>query len=167
MPTCPDCRATVPDLDGPTHPYMGTSAGCWALYGELLAREYGDPRWFAAHRLTVDAYAAQHPGRIDRRASQSVTIHLIALHLTLERGSDASYVRRVLSTLVARNHHQFPWIEPPSGGLGAVTVVDVLAARTPEEHLAAVQRWARSVYDAWSPRRADFLRYFGDTSPNH
>ena len=156
---CADCRAPVPAVPGgPVHPYMGTSPGCWALYGEVLAREFSDPRSFVAHRLTVDAYAAQHPGRVDRRASQSVTIHLIALHLTLERGSDPSYVRRVLSATVERNQHQFPWMEPPAS-LGAVTVVDVLAAVSPEEHVATVRRWARAVYDAWAPRRAEFLRF--------
>lgn len=159
--TCADCGAAVPDVDGPVHPYMGSSEGCWALYGEVLAREFSDPRYFAAHRLTVDTYAAQHPGRPERRASQSVNVHLIALHLVLERGAAPAYVRRVLSDLVQRHQHRFDWLPPPPLA-GALTVVDVLRAATPEQHCALVSRWARSVYDAWAPQRAAFLRYLDD-----
>ena len=73
-------------VDGPTHRYIGASAGCWALYGEVLAREYGDYALYVpVHRLTVDAYAAQHPGEASRRAVQSVAVHLIRLHFRLER----------------------------------------------------------------------------------
>lgn len=155
---CPDCDARVPGVEGPVHPYLGTSPGCWAIYGEVLAREYGDARYFAAHRLTVDTYAAQHPGRRERRSSQSVNVHLVALHLVLERNAAPAYVRRVLSALAQRHQHEFEWLEPPAT-LGEVTVVDVLRAATPDEHCALVRRWAESVYAAWAPRRQGFLRY--------
>lgn len=26
---CPGCGALVPSSDGPTHPYLGASPGCW------------------------------------------------------------------------------------------------------------------------------------------
>jgi hypothetical protein len=42
------------------------------VYGEMLAREYGDPAYFRVHQLTVDTYAVQHPGPRERRAIQSV-----------------------------------------------------------------------------------------------
>jgi len=48
--------------DGPAHAYMLSSPGCWAAYGELLAREYSDSAYRRLHRLSVDAYALQHPG---------------------------------------------------------------------------------------------------------
>ena len=53
--TCPGCGLLAPRSEGPVHRYMLSSPGCWALYGELLAREYGDVRYMAAHRLTIDA----------------------------------------------------------------------------------------------------------------
>lgn len=34
---CVGCRGMVPDVEGPTHPYMQASPGCWQLYGELGA----------------------------------------------------------------------------------------------------------------------------------
>jgi hypothetical protein len=59
---CVGCAAMVPDIDGPTHRYIGASPGCWALYGELAEKEAGDFRYVRSHQLTVDAYCAQHPG---------------------------------------------------------------------------------------------------------
>src|SRR5436190_1879442 len=44
---CIGCGVLTPDADGPTHPYLGASPGCWAVYGEVLAREYGEyPRQY-------------------------------------------------------------------------------------------------------------------------
>ena len=40
---CEDCGVVLPRREGPTHPYLGASSSCWALYGEILAREYSDP----------------------------------------------------------------------------------------------------------------------------
>ena len=82
---CFSCGGKFPDIDGPVHRYMDSSAGCWAVYGEVLAREYSDPSFFEVHRLTVDAYAVQHPGAKDRQSIQSVGVHLIRLCLFLER----------------------------------------------------------------------------------
>ena len=69
---CLSCGGVFPDIDGPVHRYMKSSPGCWAVYGEVLAREYEDPYFFEVHRLTVDAYAVQHPGSTDRQSIQSV-----------------------------------------------------------------------------------------------
>ena len=45
---CPGCGALLPVENGPTHPYMRSSPACWARYGEVLAREFGDPAYFAS-----------------------------------------------------------------------------------------------------------------------
>lgn len=68
LETCADCGISLAPVDTAAHAYLGASPSCWALYGEVLAREYCDPAYFRAHRMTVDAYAAQHPGRAERRA---------------------------------------------------------------------------------------------------
>lgn len=86
MARCPGCAACFPDTPGPTHPYMESSSGCWAAFGDVLAREYSDPVYFDIHRLSVDAYAVQHPGRPSRQSIQSVGVHLVRLHLFLEQG---------------------------------------------------------------------------------
>jgi hypothetical protein len=83
---CPGCGATVPDVEETRRrTYVGSAPGCWLLYSEVLAREYGDFRYTPAHQLTVDAYAVQHPGVRERRSTQSVAIHLVGLCLSLER----------------------------------------------------------------------------------
>ena len=33
---CSGCGAAVAEGDGPTHDYLGASAGCFALFGEYL-----------------------------------------------------------------------------------------------------------------------------------
>lgn len=73
---CIGCGALVPQVDGPTHRYMGSSPGCWHVYGEVLSREYSDRSFGALHRLTVDSYAVQHPGAHPRkRFSPSASSH--------------------------------------------------------------------------------------------
>jgi hypothetical protein len=147
---CPGCGASVPDVDGPVHAYIRSAPGCWQLYGEVLAREYGRGGFASAHRLTVDAYAVQHPQSRDRRNRQSVMLHLMSLCLVLERGED---MRRATSRLAeyAERHRgsEFPRLEPPAS-LGELTVLSVHAARTPEEHVQRATAWAASVWNAWS-----------------
>lgn len=54
---CIGCGALVPDSDGPTLRYPdAASPGCWAVFGEILAREYGEFGYPDVHHLTVDAY---------------------------------------------------------------------------------------------------------------
>lgn len=144
-----------PVSTGP-HAYMGGSPSCWALYGRLLEREYSDPAYMASHRTTVDAYAAQHPGRPEPRAIQSVNIHLVALHLTLERGAQADFVRRVLSYL-AKRKGELQWLTPPAS-LGPLTVADALEAADPAEHAKRIEAWGRSVWTAWAPHHPEIIR---------
>ncbi len=49
---CPGCGALLPAEAGPTHPYIRAWPACWARYGEVLAREFGDPDYFRLHQLT-------------------------------------------------------------------------------------------------------------------
>lgn len=150
---CPGCGALVPATDGPTHAYFGEAPGCWALFGEVLAREYGDARFGSAQHLTVDAYAAQHPGRPERRTIQSVAVHLIGLHLALEQSARPEGLARARQVAAARSD-QFCWLEPPAGR-GAVTVRDVHAAGDdPEAHGRMVREWAGAVWQAWAPHHA-------------
>lgn len=107
LETCPDCGIVLPAVQGSTHEYLGASPSCWALYGEVLAREYGDPGLMQIHRLTVDAYAAQHPGRPGRRSTQSVWVHLAGLYLTVEKGLGSDFARRVIGMLT-REAEAFP-----------------------------------------------------------
>src|SRR5262245_1929410 len=62
---CEDCGAIVAE----------GRAGCLKLFEEILAREFSDFHYGRAHRLTVDAYALQHPDRY-MRSGKSFAAHL-------------------------------------------------------------------------------------------
>lgn len=157
---CFSCGAEVPEMDGPTHDYMLSSPGCWAVYGEVLAREYGNPTYMANHRLTVDAYAVQHPGEPVPAAKRSVLFHLISLCAVFERGIGQAGATRLLQRLGA-DKFEPERLEPPEN-LGEVTVVDVHETADRDAHLAAVERWARSAWEAWSPHHLYVRRRFDD-----
>lgn len=144
---CPGCGVVLPEYDGPTHPYIGAGAACWALYGELLAHEYADLGYPECHRLTVDAYAVQHPGKREARSIQSVGTHLSGLYLVLERGIDGP-AATALKNQVLATKPRFVWLNPPSQD-EALTVQDVLEARSDIRHCDAVETWARSVWQTW------------------
>ncbi|MDP2530025.1 MAG: DUF5946 family protein [Candidatus Palauibacterales bacterium] len=147
---CPGCGALVPTVDGPTHRYLGASPGCWAAFGRVLAREYSDPAFLAVHGLTVDTYAVQHPGTPSPQTIHSAGVHLVALHLVLERGRSVADAARFRQRAVERIRDRFEWLEPPAS-LGALTVLDVEGAADADEHAARVRAWARAAWEAWSP----------------
>jgi len=149
---CIGCGGLVPRVDGPTHRYLESSPGCWQVYGDLLAREYSDPSFGGLHRLTVDSYAVQHPGRPSAQTIQSVCLHLISLHLVLERGLATSYATRVMGA-AGRMKERFVWLAPPASR-GAVTVAEVCGAATPAQHEARVRAWASAAWLAWTAHHA-------------
>ncbi len=161
---CCGCGVALPDLDGPVHPYMTSSPACWAAYGEVLAREYGDPAYRRLHRLSVDAYAAQHPGTPSPQAIQSVAVHLCRLCMVLEEGLSIEHANDVMLE-IHKVERPFRWLEPPRVR-GDVTVADVLGARTADEHLRQVERWAKSVWAAWSGHHATIRSWLPAGSPS-
>src|SRR6266566_2728408 len=131
------CIAALPDdPNGPHHRYMTSSSGCWQAFGEILAAEFGRQGWAREHRLTVDTYAAQHPGEDDRKQRQSVAIHLVALCHRLEHGLDPRALLAPTQRLTAEKR-EWPRLTAP--GAYALTVADVLKATTVEEHLVVVR----------------------------
>jgi hypothetical protein len=148
---CPGCGLVLPVREGSTHAYVGSSPACWALYGEVLAREYNDASYRRVHQLTVDTYAVQHPGVSERRAIQSVAVHLMTLCLVLEDGVDPREGPALHKRFVKRPF--FDWLEPPRPN-GRLTIADVLEARTAPDHERKVGEWARDVWAAWAPHHA-------------
>ena len=149
---CVGCRALVPDLEGPTHRYIGASPGCWAAYGRLSEKEAADFRFMRYHQLTVDAYCAQHPGEPSPQAVRSVAVHLVALHLQLERETPTEGLyaaRQRVASLAKEGRLNLGWLEPPAS-MGAVTVLRALEARDPAEYGEVARLWAESVWWAWS-----------------
>lgn len=153
--TCPGCGVVLPTVEGPVHPYLNPSAACWALYGELLAAQYGDPDRMAYHQVFVDSYAMQHPGGKDRRAIQSVGLHGMTLCLFVEDGVDPAMGTRLHKLMVTRP--VFHWLEPPEPDSGWLTVSDMKAAGKFE--LSDVYAWARSVWGEWHQHHETIRRW--------
>ncbi len=147
---CFACGANVPASNGPTHGYMSSSAGCWAAYGEVLAREYSDSALFEhSHRLTVDAYAVQHPGDLStQRTRQSLWVHLTSLHVVLELGWPHQRATRLLQALAGRAFAR-PHISP---GAFEVTI-EAVWSQPLAQHNDMVESWAHAALNAW--RQAD------------
>lgn len=135
MTRCPGCGLALDETGAAaTHPYIGASAECWALWGDVQVRE--------RRQLAVDTYAVQHPGVPERRSIQSVALHLMTLYLFLERGTEERHGPMLHRRMVASLPPDLRWLEPPSPN-GTVTVADVLAG-------TAIEAWARDVWAAWS-----------------
>jgi hypothetical protein len=145
---CIGCGGNVPEMEGPTHRYLESSPGCWQIFGRVLALEYSDPSFGRLHRLTVDSYAVQHPGRPSPQTVQSQWLHLISLCVVVERGLAGGYATRVMGA-AARAKRHFAWLTPPQS-LGEITVVDVVDAATVAEHEKRVRTWAESAWSAWA-----------------
>jgi hypothetical protein len=101
-------------------------------------------RW---HRLTVDSYAAQHPGVPERRTAQSAHVHLAGLYLVLERGIDPPLVAKTLQKLADGRVHD--WLDPPPLRT-AIGLPEALAAAGTERYGETVQAWAKAVWNAWA-----------------
>lgn len=149
---CFSCGGEYPDIDGPTHRYMKSTPGCWAIYGEVLAREYENPDLMEVHRLSVDAYAVQHPGGNDRQSIQSVGVHLLRLSLFIEYNLSPKNANAAM--LKAAKHKQnYTWLEPPES-LGNITAADVHRTKDAEDHKKIVRAWANEAWMAWSAYHA-------------
>ncbi len=147
---CPSCGAVCDDIDGPTHPYLAATRGCWAAFGAIQADEMARFGYPAIHGLVVDAYAASHGGDgTDRRDRQSVCIHLMALCATLERGETSPGRIALLQRLTAQPL-QWPAVDRPDG-VPALNHTHVAAATDLDEYTHRAGEWASAVWSFWVP----------------
>jgi hypothetical protein len=151
---CPDCGGRFPDVDGPTHAYVGGSAACWAAFGELAGREL-QLGILGPERLSVHAYMAQHPGEPGRRQAQSVGIHLMVLGAVLERNVFVADAVAAMPAWLA-GRPDVPWLAPPSEPYA--TTIDTLPLTADQAALeSAVWLWAKAVWAGWSAHRGTIL----------
>ncbi len=155
--SCFSCGGLYPNIEGPVHRYMSSSPGCWSIYGEVLAREYSDRAYFEVHRLTVDAYAVQHPGSKDRQSIHSVGVHLARLCLFLEHGLSPDKANEAMLE-IGKNKQSFFYLNPPKS-LGSITASDVYAVDSVEKHRAMVREWAQCAWDAWEIHHATIRKW--------
>lgn len=150
---CPSCGFKGPG-DGPTHDYLTVSPACWARYGEVMAKEYSDRAYWPSHRRLVDAYAGQHSIGSDRRARQSLWIHMAALMLAFHDEVDDAVIPSFLGR-AAKSGHPFPELAlPPKAH--SVDLTGVHSAPDVAAHHRAVEAYARGVLAAWTPHHTAF-----------
>ena len=156
---CYGCKAEIENMDGPKHAYIGSDSGCWDVFCGVLAKEYTEyNELWQTHRLTVDTYAAQHPGNPGRREIQSVFIHLTRLYLQIERGLDGKRANAAMLN-ISRFKSQYVWLDPVPDFTGTININDVAMARDITEHKHIVELWARSVWQAWG-KHHETIKYF-------
>jgi hypothetical protein len=124
----------------------GGTEGCRAAFDALVGRDFGDARFFAVHRLFVDAYSLQHPDEFCRSA-KSLAAHLAGLCLILEHGASPAIGSASLNRWL---DGPAPLAKPPiPADRGAVTLADLEGIEDPGAWGAAVRRWAESTWEAW------------------
>ena len=146
---CPNCGAGD-EREGPVHPYMASSPGCWAAFGELQADEAARFGYPPVHGLAVDADAASHGGDgRQRRDRQSVAIHLAGLFAVLEQGYD-SRRRMALLQRLPRVQRDWPALERPPGR-PALNLEHASGSADVDDYERRVHEWAGAVWEFWSP----------------
>jgi hypothetical protein len=156
---CIGCGAIVLDIDGPGYPadhnYMPASPGCFKLYGDLLARVYARRENYdqAIHNIIVDTYAVSHPGKPERRAIQSVNVHLARLFLVLDKDFSTQAATERMTCLLEnqKGTNRLQWLNPPDLD-GTLHITDVAKARDFAEQEQLVRAWGRSVLNAWKQK---------------
>lgn len=145
---CSSCGAETPlSTTGSTHAYLDASPGCWARYGEVLAREYSNAQYFVVHAITVDAYAMQHPGIESSQTINSVNLHLASLYAYYRNHVEISQLSQ-LKRYLAKHSDRFRWLPPPTN-LGSMTINTIWQADTAETHCKSVIEWGEVVFDCW------------------
>jgi len=150
--SCPGCGIERPATGVVYDRKFHASAECWALFEEVIGREFESAVLFGqAHQLTVDAYAVQHAG--GAHPDKSVAIHLAGLHLALERGLRLTEVPVWLQRIAAAAPG-WPHLDVPAPRARGLTIRNVAEARSQERHVAAVRAWAAQVWETWRPHHA-------------
>ncbi|MFC1556335.1 DUF5946 family protein [candidate division KSB1 bacterium] len=142
---CPECGAVIPE----------DKESCRDMFDEILAREFSDPGYGQVLRLTLDAYALQHPGSYMNSFS-SHAAHLTGLCIAFEYNGGLE--RENLLKKWYDRKPNFLKVSKPSD-LGKLTIADILDADTPEEHSARVREWAQDAWNAWSEHH-DTVRFW-------
>ena len=112
----------------------------------LEMERYGYPD---AHRLGVDAYAAQHPGPgVERRDRQSVLVHLASIHLVIEEGRVVAEAAEALRRLT-RGRPEFPSLRRRDAG--ALDLRHAWEAVDLADYERRVREWAEAVWTSYGP----------------
>ena len=153
--SCPGCGLVATSPTVTMHAYIGASAGCWELFCDALISDLGAS---GRGHLLGDAYAAQHPGLPERRAVQSVGVHLVALCAALERGWPRSDMVELRRRAAMSCSQMWRWLEPELP-LGTLTVADVVRSPDPAERAPQVWAYVEDVWNAYVDHHDEVRRW--------
>ena len=154
-PPCPSCGA----------PGVGGLEGCLSLLGTLGAREFEDPAYFAAHRLTVDAYCLQHPDQY-MKSTKSAAAHLAAMCWTMELRRE----RHMPAALKQRvdGPRTYTRVEPPPPTQrGELTLLSLVGAADAADYEARALEWATSAWNAWAMHWPQARQWVAEAMAEH
>lgn len=156
---CPGCGVRLPSGIETMPVHGGASMACWNAYQAILSREFDDLAYPEVHRLTVDAYAAQHPGRPTRQTVHSVALHLIGLYYVHECRMALNEVSGAMRHTLDKKD-AFYWLEPPERPEW-MTIQDIHALHSVEAHTQQVYHWSKTVWLAWRAHH-DIIKHWAD-----
>ncbi|RVT81741.1 hypothetical protein DXV76_18755 [Rhodobacteraceae bacterium CCMM004] len=120
-----------------------------------MAAEHSDPALMRTHRLTVGAFAVQHPGDpSSRQAVQSVGLQLARLAMQLHRLRTPETADDIMLILGAHNAEQRA-LSPPT--TFSLTAADIVGGAGTADHADAVKRWAQSAWEDWALHHGSIL----------
>jgi hypothetical protein len=125
------------------------------MFNSVLEREYSIPTFGEGHLFTVDAFCLQHSEQCGPRSN---AFHLTRLCWLVEQAGNPS-IRQVRSRSRALydayqgKARQLPFLRPPTQR-GELTVVHVLHAKSPREHVERAKAWGQNVWEAWREHHA-------------
>ena len=126
--------------------------------GELHIEVAGFPGEVGAEGVR----AAGHPGgRDERRALQSVWIHLAGLHAVLREGHAPQFRYDLLRKLA---NSITDWPEQPSHAPFPVIAAQLSPDMPVEEHIAAMRNWAETTLAAYEASNPDLGEQLGRLS---
>jgi len=137
---CPQCGA----------PIRGGREACQAAWDEISVLAYSHPGYAATRDLAFDTYCMQHPEKYCVSA-KSYAAHLTRLCCGLEYRGDPSVYSAIRQWLDGTVAIQKPEVLKQRGHL---TVADIRAAHTLEEHTQLVKAWAANVWEAYMEQHA-------------
>jgi hypothetical protein len=125
---------------------VGGADSCQAMFDDESVREYGDVAFAGRRRLVVDTYALQHPDRYCKSAT-SLAAHLTGVCIAIEHRAREELLNDAVQRWLSRR----PELARPDvpANRGPLTVADVVAAVSVNDHRAVVERWARGTWTGY------------------
>jgi Family of unknown function (DUF5946) len=143
--TCPGCGVKLPDQNLEASDQYNSLGECEKLYHELSAYLIMNPDITFRTQHAVDAYGAQHSGRLVKNIRTAFS--LIGLYLALECNYTGRQVQKAHMELAQRNI-QWASFDLPSRPY-SLSVLDVLAVEEGTNRYKILMKWAENVWNTW------------------